>query len=110
MSVLPAGYSFPVEPRESLLRAAQRAGLYWPTICQGRARCARCHVVVESGLENVNTMGDEERATLHAIRGPSAPSQERLACRTEVVGPVVFRRRGVRERSNFEEVASEHDR
>jgi len=104
VKVLPGGFRFPVEPHESLLRAAERAGLYWPTICKGHARCGRCYVVVESGHENVSAMGDQERSTLTKIRGAAAPDQERLACQTRVDGPVVFRRRGVHERSTLQEV------
>lgn len=103
VSVLPGGFQFPVEPHETVMAAAQRAGLYWPTICNGHARCGHCHVAVQSGHENVCAMGDQERSTLTKIRGAASPQQERLACQTKVKGPVIFRRRGVFDRSTSQE-------
>jgi len=50
-----------VEPRETLLEAAERYGFSWPYACRGGA-CANCAVaVVEGGLEMpVSTVLDDE--------------------------------------------------
>jgi 2Fe-2S ferredoxin len=80
---------------ESLMRAAQRQGLWWPTVCDGNCECGTCWVVVEEGWEHCSPMAPAERARLD--RGMKAnESRARLACQVRMWGPVTVTRRSVR--------------
>lgn len=85
------------------MAAAKRAGLYWPTICRGHGRCGRCLMVIESGVEYLTDMTDEERTTLLKVRGACRPERERLACQTRIRGHVTVRRRGVKPHDTWDE-------
>ena len=93
ISVTPGGPSFSAEAGEVVMAAANRAGLYWPTICGAEALCAACRfrTADEAGLDPPDT---EEAAAL-ARAGRSAPG-DRLACRAVVKGDVVAEVRRVR--------------
>jgi len=49
---------FIVEPRESILEAAERYGLFWPYACRGGGACANCAVaIIDGAVEmSVNTI------------------------------------------------------
>ncbi|WP_412523597.1 2Fe-2S iron-sulfur cluster-binding protein [Dietzia lutea] len=94
--VLPSGIVLSVAENETVMAAAHRAGYYWPTICGGHARCARCVMEIEDGAEAMSEASDEERSTLRKIRGAFRPESERLACQTTLRADVTVRRRGVR--------------
>lgn len=65
---------------EPLMRAAQRSGLVWPTICQGQALCAQCWVRVIEGADTLPPPGPKEQRALKSVpahlRGPDV----RLGC------------------------------
>ncbi len=80
----PAGVSVWVEPGETVLVAARRAGIVIPAPCGGRGVCGSCGVRVLSGeLEPADAA---ERAGLSR-----APQGVRLACRARIAGPVEVR-------------------
>lgn len=103
VEVRPAGHRFTVADGESVMAAAERAGLYWPTVCHGRAECSRCRMVVEAGAEHVSAMQQAERQTLLRLRGRRGVDRERLACQTRTTGPIQVRRRGVVRRDSEED-------
>jgi ferredoxin len=80
---------------ESLLAAALRLGLRWPTVCGGNGVCGTCWVLVEDGGERLSEPADAERATLQkGLKGKDP--RARLACQARVMGPATVTRRGVR--------------
>ena len=93
-----------VDPGESLLEAAWRAGLDWPTLCYGQAECGVCRVEIVSGHALVAPMSDEERQALRARLAPSQGGPDvRLACRLmlervadSAVSEVIVHKRNVR--------------
>lgn len=95
VTVLPVDVTVPVEDTESLLAAAQRAGLWWPTICGGDTECGTCWTIVESGAEHCSPMGPDEQARL-AVGVKAKEPRARLACQIRVHGPVTVSRRNVR--------------
>src|ERR1700712_1649768 len=44
----PSDLQFVARHGEPLMRAAQRNGLKWPTVCQGNGRCGTCRVRIVS--------------------------------------------------------------
>jgi 2Fe-2S ferredoxin len=95
VSVEPAGVVIELEPGESLLRAAQRCGYRWPTVCDGNASCGVCVAQVVSGFENCSEIGTLELERIVALNKP-VDGKARLACQLTIEGPVTVHRRGVR--------------
>jgi ferredoxin len=96
--VEPAGVDFVVFEQESMMHAAERQGLHWPTACHGHAECAACSVEVVEGGENLTPVEAAEQRALEVMpsRALGAKGQLRLACQARVRGPVVVIKRGVR--------------
>lgn len=95
VTVLPAGVVLDVRAAEPLMAAAQRQGLWWPTVCGGDADCGTCWLIVEDGVEHCRPMGDRERVRL-ALGMKADEPRARLACQLRVTGPVTVHRRSVR--------------
>jgi len=81
--------------------AAQAAGYYWPTTCNGEGRCTTCACDVVDGAEALEPMGKAERKTLVEERGEGVLlTTVRLACQSRPVpafeGIIVVRKPGVR--------------
>ncbi|KAB2340379.1 2Fe-2S iron-sulfur cluster-binding protein [Actinomadura rudentiformis] len=101
--VQPAGVEIVVEDGESLMRAAERLGYRWPTICGGQGTCRTCFVQVDEGLAHCSGIGGLEREGIAALRRP-VDGRTRLACQLRVTGgPVTVTRRGVRRRTEGEQ-------
>lgn len=99
--VEPAAMTVTLEPGESLLDAAFRAGWRWPSICHGNAECLVCWVQVIEGAENVVPPGPIERAALEVLAGRQAnmaapAAGTRLACQISFTGDAVVKRVGLR--------------
>jgi 2Fe-2S ferredoxin len=97
--VEPLGVAFSVDPGETLLQAAWRAGLDWPTLCYGQAECMACRIEVISGHDSIVAADEAEVAAMRSRLPPSQTGSDvRLACRLRLNGPteVVVRKRGVR--------------
>jgi 2Fe-2S ferredoxin len=95
--VEPAGVDIDVGDDESVMRAAERQGYRWPTVCHGQAVCTTCFFEVVSGGEHLAAPGPLERAAL--AQSPLvqlAQGEARLACQARVTGPVTVHKRGVR--------------
>jgi 2Fe-2S ferredoxin len=98
--VEPAAVTFAVEARESVIAAAWRAGLQWPTTCWGQAECGVCAMEVLEGVELLSPVGPAEAGRLRALPRRDGAGR-RLACQAKVVGPgtVTVRKPGVRTRA-----------
>ncbi|MFN0096008.1 MAG: 2Fe-2S iron-sulfur cluster-binding protein [Dehalococcoidia bacterium] len=94
----PLGVQVQIEPNESVMEAAERAGYRWPTLCGGVAMCTMCWVRIESGSENATPMRDLEREALEMYRwqeGAKPEGDVRLGCQLKVTGDVTVFKRGV---------------
>ena len=97
--VEPLGAVLAVDPGESLLAAAWRAGFEWPTICYGQAQCMVCRIEVVSGHDAIVPADDDEIAAMRSrLPRSQAGTHIRLACRMRLCGAseVVVRKAGVR--------------
>ena len=98
VTVLPSNTMFEVEPGETMLSAAQRHGLTWPTVCGGEGQCRTCYVTLEEGESNLSPVGATEEEALEALAIVAKRSGKpvRLACQVMLDGHVVVHRTGVR--------------
>jgi 2Fe-2S ferredoxin len=94
--VLPSGIVMVVEPGESLLVAAQRQSLTWPTLCGGEASCRTCYVVVEEGAEHLPPPAELEQRGIDDLARVVRSGEIRLACQAVPFGDLTVTRRGVR--------------
>ena len=98
VTILPLECVIEAEAGQTVMDAAQEAGLYWPTTCGGKGICTSCACSVDSGDENMEPMGRAERKTLAEEVGEAAIEARRLrlACQAIVRGDVTVTKRGVR--------------
>jgi 2Fe-2S ferredoxin len=93
----PKGIELRPEPGETVMAAATRAGLRWPTVCGGQAECGVCALEVIDAPEPLADPGPEEAERLAQLpevrRYPE--HRYRLACRLVAVDGLVVRKRGV---------------
>ena len=83
---------------ETIMKAAQDAGYYWPTTCGGEGRCTTCACVVVSGMDQLSPRGPSEEYVLADERGESVlETPIRLACQAVVHGDVEVEKPGVRQ-------------
>lgn len=98
--VEPSGFEFPVAEGENVFAAAHRAGLRWPTVCYGQARCTACAVELLDGHRNTVPAVEPEPTALEQLAGRYGPRRDlrdvRLACQLRVTGDVVVRKPGVK--------------
>ena len=94
--VVPAGIDVDVRAGETLLAAAERMGIPWPSICGGQCVCTTCYVKVTEGMDAASPQQRVERERLDFVgrRDPSI----RLACQLRVSGPMSVIQRGVKPR------------
>ena len=97
VEVRPSGVHFDVEAGETVLRAALRQGLRWPTVCGGHARCTTCYFKLLEGERHVNQSTPAEHEALRMIvrRYPGEEARIRLACQTRLTGDVTIFKRGL---------------
>jgi 2Fe-2S ferredoxin len=89
--VEPAGIDIEVEPEETLMEAADRAGYDWPTFCHMQCLCSECYVEVKAGSELCSSVAPQEAETL---ADNDRPDGARLACQLLVNGDVTVYRDG----------------
>src|SRR5689334_18005428 len=98
--VEPSGIEFPVLLKETVFAAAMRAGLHWPTICYGQARCTACALRLVDGRQNVAQPVVPESVALRRIAESGGrrwpPRELRLACQLRIHGDITVRKSGVR--------------
>jgi ferredoxin, 2Fe-2S len=91
VSVQPAGFVFSVQTDETLLDAAQRQGVQWPTVCLGSGICLTCYFVVLTGIEQLSPQTEIEKHPLDFVRRrhrDTLPDHVRLACQTRIGGDI----------------------
>lgn len=97
--VEPLGAVLFVREGETLMQAASRQGYYWPSICQGEARCGLCSIEVTEGVDNLGQLERNEAVAIGLLLRPrpdQLPGRLRLACCVRPTGDAVVVKRGVR--------------
>jgi ferredoxin, 2Fe-2S len=96
--VVPSGIEFEAEKSESILGAAWRNRIYWPTTCNGEATCSVCVFTVLDGHENLSPLEELEEDGLSVVLAtlPGDPASHRLACQAHATADIVVRKMGVR--------------
>jgi ferredoxin len=96
--VTPADLEIEVADGETLMDAATRAGLRWPTVCQGEAQCQVCFVKAHDGDINRPEPDRVEAEGLSALaeRLSFEPGTVRLACQFRPTADCTVYKRGVR--------------
>ena len=94
----PSGIEIDAAEGETVMAAATRHGLRWPTICGGQGTCRTCYLVVIGGEEHFAPAGPGEEAAVAELRRSLGRRAEpiRLACQAGVAGDVVVSKYGVR--------------
>jgi ferredoxin, 2Fe-2S len=93
----PAECEFHAAEDESLMHAAQRAGIDWPTVCGGNAQCGVCYVELLSGESDAKPpLCNEEQMLARLTVKPVRGGHIRLACQLRVHGDVRVYRRTIR--------------
>jgi 2Fe-2S ferredoxin len=87
----PYGIDLEVKDGQTIFRAANEAGLQWPTRCSGAHSCTMCTMIVDEGVENLSRPDEEEafRIAPLARHLDISPIRLRMACAARVRGPVV---------------------
>lgn len=83
------GKELPVVVGTTILEAALAAGVEIEHNCGGNCACSTCHVIVESGMENLSETSDDEEEMLFVATGLTLDS--RLACQAQIKGDVAVR-------------------
>ena len=94
VTFIPAGVTVEVDPADppkqrdgeegSLLSIALSGGVEIEHACGGVGVCGTCHVLVDSGAENLSEADDDELDVVDAV--PANALNSRLACRAVVCG------------------------
>jgi ferredoxin, 2Fe-2S len=92
--LLPLDIDIEVLEGETLMAAARRIALRWPSVCNGQGNCTACYVKIEEGMDNAGAAHQQERERLH-FAGRRDPSL-RLACQLKVSGPMRVSKNGVK--------------
>ena len=94
----PSGICVQVEPGETLMAAAERQGLRWPTLCHGQAICTACAIVVTGDPDAFQPPEPLENKGLELFAGRSFYLDKvvRLACQSRPVTDTTVTKRGVR--------------
>jgi 2Fe-2S ferredoxin len=102
LHVEPGGFDIEVRSGETLMRAAERLGYYWPTVCHGQAICTACRVEVKDGTASLSPIAALEREALATTSGLWVYDglDIRLACQAKLNGDAVVWKRGVRYSNN----------
>jgi 2Fe-2S ferredoxin len=92
--LMPLDVNIEVLQGETLMAAARRIALRWPSVCNGQGNCTACYVKIEEGIDNAVAAHPQERERLH-FAGRRDPSF-RLACQLKVSGPMRVSKNGVK--------------
>lgn len=76
------GESFEVNAGTSVLECAIDNNLPLDHDCGGNCACTTCHILVKSGMENLNPMGDDEKSLLEA--NDKLDEGARLGCQSRI--------------------------
>jgi ferredoxin len=81
--------------QETLMHAARRAGLRWPTVCHGSGICSVCFVRILETAEPLPEPSAGEAQTLRRLPQHLQGAEARLACQLLVTAPMTVRRGGI---------------
>lgn len=95
--VHPSGVVFTVMRGETVMAAATRAGIRWPTICGGLAQCGLCHVEVLRGGALAQPAPNEASMLQRMVWRPLQGGTMRLACQLVIECDLEVFRVGIRE-------------
>jgi ferredoxin, 2Fe-2S len=95
--VKPSDVVISVQKGEPLMRAAERSGFHWPTICHGQAECTACWMEIDESAA-FETATEIELVGLRLFEGRSFYTGKniRLACQAHPISDTVVTKRGVR--------------
>lgn len=98
INVLPGDLAIEVADGETLMAAAERVGLRWPTVCGGDGTCQTCFVEAREGDISEPSPGGTEAEGLRVLaeRMEFAPGTVRLACQFRPSADATVFKRGVR--------------
>lgn len=98
----PSGLELLAFEGETVMEAALRHGLAWPTVCGGNGTCRTCYLVVVRGGEHFLPAGPGEAQAITEINGSFGQrgGSVRLACQAHVAGDVVVSKLGVRPKTD----------
>jgi ferredoxin, 2Fe-2S len=105
--VEPAGVTISVRPGETLMKAAERLGYRWPTVCHGQALCTACSIVLDDdNCDAFEAPEPLEQSGLALLTGRSFYQGKpvRLACQARPIAETVVIKRGVRKRDDAPQV------
>ncbi len=95
--VKPSEMVIGVRKGEPLMRAAERLGYHWPTLCHGQAECTACWIEVDDPAAfEMPTPIELDALRLFEGRSFYAGKNIRLACQAHPVCDTVVTKRGVR--------------
>lgn len=96
--VLPGDLSVEVAEGETLMAAAERAGLRWPTVCGGDGTCQTCFIEAREGDISVPPPAGIEVGGLAVLAERMAfpDGTVRLACQFRPSADATVWKRGVR--------------
>jgi adenylate cyclase len=89
ISYLPDARDVEASAGDTILQAALRAGIRLTHACGSNARCSTCRVAILEGLDNCTPRNEAEQAIAEHLQ---FKPMIRLACQTQVVGPMSARR------------------
>ena len=98
----PSGLELLAAEGETVMDAALRHGLQWPTVCGGNGTCRTCYLVVVGGGEHFLPAEPGEAQAITEITRTFGRRAEpvRLACQAHVAGDVVVSKYGVRPKTD----------
>ena len=93
----PSGIELHAADGESVMQAATRHGLHWPTVCGGNGTCRTCYLVVVDGADSFLPPAAGEAEAIRLINRSFGHPREpiRLACQAGICGDVVVSKYGV---------------
>lgn len=87
LTFLPENVTVQASRGDTILDAALHQGVDLPHECGGNCACTTCHVIVQSGRENLSEMEDVEADRLRDAEGLTPDS--RLGCQALLLGGAV---------------------
>lgn len=99
----PLGVDLPVREGETVMGAAMRAGLRWPTVCHGLGECLVCRLEVLDGPSTDPPLTAQERDAFSSGRlCPGEQGTTRLACQLRPAGDMTVFKAGVRRQAEVD--------
>ena len=86
---LPNDVEFEAEEGNSILDVALNNDILINHNCGGNCACSTCHVIIESGYKNLDSMTEDEEDMLDEAEGLTETS--RLACQSIVKSDLIVR-------------------